>query len=222
MSPGGRGTPTRRSPDASPGRYQVPQAVTLLVAVAAVTVALSACAQATPGGVGAQGSATAVPITSVPPLQALPARPREIDLGGVNTCTLLTSEQQQQIGTDVSPGFSKDPDSYGNKRCHYSKALSSPYFDYSVKVVTQEDATVYLTSARDAVARVVTVAGFPAVEARPPGDERGCFVLVSTKDGQYLSVQYGLSTGSVDTPEMVCAKARAAAGMAMQTLFTQR
>ncbi|MGH3925248.1 MAG: hypothetical protein ACRDTT_20710, partial [Pseudonocardiaceae bacterium] len=42
---------------------------------------------------------------------------------------------------------------------------------------------VYLTSERNAVARVVSAAGFPAVGARPPGDERGCFMFVSTTDG---------------------------------------
>ncbi|MGH3996844.1 MAG: DUF3558 family protein [Pseudonocardiaceae bacterium] len=81
---------------------------------------------------------------------------------------------------------------------------------------------VYLTSERNAVARVVSAAGFPAVEARPPGDERGCFMFVSTKDGQYLSVQYSESTGSNDTTEVACEKARVAAELAMLTLLTQR
>jgi hypothetical protein len=92
-----------------------------------------------------------------------------------------------------------------------------------VKVVTQEDATVYLTSERDAVARVVSAAGFPAVENHPPpGDERGCFVDVSTRDGQYLSIQYSESTGSHDTTEVACEKARIAAELAILTLATQR
>jgi hypothetical protein len=89
-------------------------------------------------------------------------------------------------------------------------------------VVTQEDAAVYLTTEREVVAHVVSAAGFPAVQARPPGDERGCFVFVSTQDGQYLSVQYVESTGSTDSTEVACEKARVAAEMAMQTLLTQR
>ncbi len=165
------------------------------------------------------GPTSATPATSVP---QLPPRPREIDLTGLDTCTLLTPEQQKQLGTDIPPTFSKDPDRYGNRRCHYGKALSSPYFGYSIKAVTQEDATVYLSGERDVVARVVSAAGFPAVENRPPKDERGCFVDVSTKDGQYLSVQYAESTGSNDTTEVACEKARVAAELAMQTLLTQR
>jgi hypothetical protein len=40
-------------------------------------------------------------------------------------------------------------------------------------------------------------------------------MFVSTKDGQYLSIQYSESTGSNDTPEVACEKARTAAEMAM-------
>ena len=135
---------------------------------------------------------------------------------------LLTSEQQRQLGTDAPPEYSADPDRYGNRRCHYDKIMSSPRFSYSVKVVAQEDATVYLSGERNATAQVVSAAGFPAVQYRSPGDDRGCFVAVSTKDGQYLNVQYGESTGSNDTPEVACEKARVAAEMAVQTLLTQR
>lgn len=152
----------------------------------------------------------------------LPPRPREISLPGVDTCTLLTPDQQQQLGIDTPPSLSNYPDRYGNRPCSYAKTLSSPRFDYSVKVVTQEDATVYLTEKRNVTARVVQAAGFPAVQNRSPGDESGCFVSVSTKEGQYLDVQYGGSTESNDTPEVACEKARAAAEMAMQTLLTQR
>jgi hypothetical protein len=117
---------------------------------------------------------------------------------------------------------SVETDRYGNTYCDYGKRSSSPRFGYSVKVVTQEDAAVYLTNERNAVARVVSAGVFPAVEARPPGDKRGCFTFVSTKDGQYLSIQYSESTGSDDTTEVACEKARVAAELAMQTLLTQR
>ncbi len=183
---------------------------------AAVALLLSACETSSTAGTG---ETTAAPGSSEP---TLPPRPREIDLTGVDTCTLLTPEQQKQISTDTPPKFTKYLDRYGNRRCSYGKNLSSPYFGYSVKVVTQEDAAVYLTSKRDAVARVVSAAGFPAVENYPPGDERGCFVDVSTKNGQYLSIQYSESTGSNDTTEVACEKARVAAELAMLTLLTQR
>lgn len=153
---------------------------------------------------------------------ALPPRPEEIDLTGVDACTLLTVEQQHQLGTDMPPAASEDTDRYGNKYCDYGKDLSSPRFGFTLKVVTQEDATVYLSGERDVTARVVSAAGFPAVESRRPYDDRGCFVDVSTKDGQYLSVQYGESAGSNDSTEVACEKARVAAEMATQTLLTQR
>lgn len=184
--------------------------------IAAVAVPLSACEASSTAETGRPAAA---PGSARP---ALPPRPRAVDLTGVDTCTLLSPAQQQQIGTDTPPEFTEYLDRYGNRRCDYGKRLASPRFGYQVKVVTQEDAAVYLTDERDAVARVVSAAGFPAVENHPPGDERGCFVDVSTKDGQYLSIQYSESTGSTDTTEVACEKARVAAELAMSTLLTQR
>ena len=188
----------------------------MLATVGAVAVLVSACGVSFTDGTG---TAEPTPGSAAP---TLPPQPREIDLTGVDTCTLLTSEQQRQLGTDTLPDPSVETDRYGNTYCDYGKNLSSPRFGYQLKVVTQEDAAVYLTNERNAVARVVSAAGFPAVEARPPGDKRGCFIFVSTKDGQYLSVQYGESTGSDDTTEAACEKVRVAAELAMQTLLTQR
>jgi hypothetical protein len=189
----------------------------MLATAAAVAMLMPAC------GASTTGTDTAETSTGPSfPAPTLPPRPREIDLIGVDTCTLLTPEQQRRLGTDHAPVASVETDRYGNTYCDYGKNQSSPRFGYSVKVVNQEDAAVYLTSERDAVARVVSAAGFPAVEARPPGDKRGCFMFVSTKDGQYLSIQYGESTGSHDTTEVACEKARLAAELAMQTLLTQR
>ncbi len=190
-----------------------------LAVTAAVMVVLlvSACEASSTAGTGIDKSSATPPAAPT-----LPPRPREIDLTGVDTCTLLTPQQQRQLDTDRPPVFTKDADRFGNRRCDYRRSLTSPRFGYQVKAVTQEDAAVYLTSERDAVARVVSAAGFPAVEARSPGDERGCFALVSTKDGQYLSAQYGESEGSNDTPEVTCEKARMAAELALLTLLTQR
>ncbi|MGH3929973.1 MAG: DUF3558 domain-containing protein [Pseudonocardiaceae bacterium] len=193
------------------------EGLAMLMVTAAVAVPASACGAASVAGPGA-GATSAAP-SSAP---TLPPRPREIDLTGVDACTLLTPQQQRQLGTDRAPVASGETDRYGNPYCHYSKALSSPYFGYTLQVVTQEDATLYLTGERDVTARVVSVAGFPAVENHRPLDERGCFVDVSTKDGQYLDVQYAESTGSNDPTEVACEKARSAAELAMQTLLTQR
>jgi hypothetical protein len=189
----------------------------MFVIVTAVAVLMSACGAST---VGTDTTETSAGPSS--PAPTLPPRPREIDLTGVDTCTLLTPEQQRRLGADRPPVASTETDRYGNLYCQFGKSMSSPRFTYTVKVVTQEDAAVYLTNERNAVAQVVSAAGFPAVQARHHGDERGCFMFVSTKGGQYLSVQYGESTGSHDTTEVACEKARVAAELAMQTLLTQR
>lgn len=190
----------------------------ILVATAAVAVAVSSCSAPSTNGADPGGSGAAA-TQSAP---TLPPRPREIDLAGVEVCSLLTPEQQRKLGTDVPPQAGMDTDKYRNAYCDYSKAQSSPRYSYQITIVPQEDASVYLTDKRDVVARVVSAAGFPAIQARRPTDERGCFVLVSTKQGQYFDVQYGESTGSNDSTEVACEKARVAAEMAMQTLLTQR
>lgn len=188
-----------------------------LAVIGVTAVLVSACGAPSTTGTGST-------VTSAAPASrpTLPPRPREIDLAGVDACTLLTPAQQRQLGTDSSPVFTRYPDTYGNRRCDYGKNLSSPYFAYELKVVTQEDATVYLSGARDTAARVVSAAGFPAVQYRGTGDARDCFIGVSTKNGQYLNVHYTQSTGSDDPADVACEKARVAAEMAMQTLLTQR
>lgn len=190
---------------------------TLALTVAVAAMAAACSGPSTGGQVPDETSATSA--TTAPDL---PPRLRDVDLTGVDACTLLASEQQRQLGIDRPPKASVETDRYGNTYCDYRHSLSSPRFGYQLKVVTQEDAAVYLTGERNAVAQVVSAAGFPVVTARRPTDERGCFALVSTTDGQYLSVQYGESTGSNDTSEAACEKARVAAEMAMQTLLTQR
>lgn len=189
----------------------------LTVTVAVAVVPLTAC-----GAWSAAGVDTAAPSATPSAAPTLPPRPREIDLTGLDTCTLLTPQQQRQLGTDRVPTATADADYYGNTTCHYSKFESSPRFSYTVTAVTQDDARVFLTGELDVVARVVSAAGFPAVENRRVGDEQNCFVDVSTKDGQYLDVQYAESTGSNDTTEVACEKARVAAELTMQTLLTQR
>ncbi|MGH4024905.1 MAG: DUF3558 domain-containing protein [Pseudonocardiaceae bacterium] len=190
----------------------------LLALTAAVAVSAAACSGPPTGG-GTPGQTSTAAASTVP---TLPPRPREIDLTGVDVCSLLTPEQQQELGIDRPPTAGVDTDGHRNTYCDYRHSLSSPRFGYQVTIVGQEDASLYLTGERNVVSRVVSAAGFPAVQARRPTDERGCFVLVSTKDGQYFDVQYGESTGSNDTPEVACEKARVTAEMAMQTLLTQR
>lgn len=189
------------------------------IGVAGVLVLLAGCGSAEEPGaeVATDGAAE----SSRP---QLPPRPQEVDLTGLtgdDTCALLTDEQQAQLGMDREPNVS-DSDRFGNPRCNFGRSQSEPRFAYQLKAVTQEDVTVYLDGSRLVTARVVEAAGFPAVENRRPTDERGCFVDVSTMDGQYLSVQYDEPFQSAETPAEACEKARVVAEMAMTTLLAQR
>lgn len=188
---------------------------TVLAAAGLVLAAVSACSTNADGEPRAVGSTE----SSAP---QLPPRPSELDLTGLDPCAMLTPEQQTQLGFDIPPDLTTEPDRYGNDRCAYSRVQSEPRTSFSVKSVTQEDVTVYLDGSRNAEARVIEVAGFPTVEARLPGDERGCFVQVSTMEGQYLSVQYRTLRPEEENAQQVCGQAQRFAEMAMTTLLTQR
>ncbi len=76
----------------------------ILAIAIALAVVMSACGAPTAGTTGTAARARA---RAPRRLTLLPPRPREIDLTGVDTCTLLTPEQQKQIGNDHPPEFTK-------------------------------------------------------------------------------------------------------------------
>lgn len=186
----------------------------LLAAAAATVVAVAGCSGPLSGTPATGGGSVE---SSAP---ALPPRPQVVDLAGVDPCSLLTEQQQLELGTDLPPTL-VDADRYGNPRCDFRK-LERPAYGYRMGPVTQEDVSVYLTGARQSTGEVVSAAGFPAVAHRLPGDERACFASVSTKQGQYLTVLYSEGSGTEDPPAVVCEKARVAAAMATQTLLARR
>lgn len=149
----------------------------------------------------------------------LPPRPQDVALTGVDPCSLLTPAQRQELGVDRPPRVSPDSDPFGNTYCTH---LTASPRGWAIGAVTQEDATSYLSGKRYVDAKIVSAGGFPAVEYRNPGDPYGCFVAVSTTDGQYLNVQYTKSDRDAETADFACEQALRAAGMAVQTLLTQQ
>jgi Protein of unknown function (DUF3558) len=103
----------------------------MLATIAAVAVLIPACGATTAGTDTAETSASS-------PAPTLPPRPREIDLTDVDTCTLLTPEQQRQLGTDRAPVASVETDRYGNTYRNYGKRASSPRFGYPAFRVLSE------------------------------------------------------------------------------------
>lgn len=184
-------------------------AVTL---VAALGMLAAGCATqtATPGEPDEPPPATSAP--------RLPPRPAEIRIDEVDPCTLLSPQQQQQLGIDRPP----DPgggSGRGEPACSYNHLLSEPFHSFNVVTVPFEGAEAWLTRGEDR--RIIDVAGFGAVETRTAGALGSCTVIVDIAEGQSLGVLFtGDGEGSFTGDEM-CDKARQAATAATETVLAR-
>ncbi|MCP2168284.1 Protein of unknown function (DUF3558) [Goodfellowiella coeruleoviolacea] len=154
--------------------------------------------------------------------ESLPKRPEELKVDGIDPCKLLTESQQKELGTDQAPRLNADgADSLGNPLCGYRKVEGTPRYGYSVSLVPQEGADVWLKEKRNAEVKVLNVGGFGAVETRLPGDQDiSCNVVVDVAEGQSLDMQFTLYTAGAIPLEQMCANARHGAELAVQTLQT--
>ncbi|MCO1575859.1 DUF3558 domain-containing protein [Crossiella sp. SN42] len=155
----------------------------------------------------------------------LPARPKEIKLDGLTpqqVCALVSEQQAKQLGIDTVRE-TNDIGQFKNKGCWLAKATARDGYAYYITPTTQQGAEVWLKPGNTVKARVVSAAGYPAVENRRPTDDRGCFVDVSVADGQRLGIQYSYDSQPVPyTPEQLCAKALEMAELATQGLIKLR
>ncbi|MGO1053709.1 DUF3558 domain-containing protein [Crossiella sp. CA198] len=189
-----------------------------LLSIAVLLMVAAGCTN-TPGvATMPDGTSTTSPSAT----SALPPRPKEIRLDGITpeqVCALLTEAQTKRLGID-SIRTTKGGGRFDNAGCSFSKATAKDGYGYLVTPTTQEGAEVWLKPDGTVTARIVTAAGYPAVENRRPNDSRGCFVDVSVADGQRLGIQYSYDSRPVPyTPDQLCAKALEMAELATQGLI---
>jgi hypothetical protein len=153
---------------------------------------------------------------------ALPARPNELPLEGIDPCMMLTPSQQGHLGVSKGrPGIASD--GFNSPACVWSRFPQEPQDSYLVQLVTRQGAEFALASTTGA--RVIQIDGFAAVETQR--DERypvefHCVLLLDVAAGQNLWVQYDYDGSAVPmTKQLACDKARVAAEMAVQTLIEQ-
>ena len=175
-------------------------------------------------GALAAGCASPAPPAPTPtptPTSALPVRPREIRLDGVDPCTLLTPTQRRSLGlAGVPQPYASGPPTPGN-------ACSITGFEpRAVAVSLTVATTVGITSITTPGAvsdslMPVAVARFPAVVAQPRNRDF-CFVDVDIATGQLLDVSFRDGGGAVPIPQdELCRGAVDVAGEAMATLLTR-
>lgn len=152
-----------------------------------------------------------------------PTRPRDVDVRGVDPCTLLTESQRAELGLDGEPTFDVQRSPLfdgpepactisGYEPVAVAVGVALPYDGLGVDAFEPNRVRGTVTP--------VQVQGFPAVQANPVTPLRSCSVVVDLAPGVALNVQYRDGGGQPPIPpEDLCPGARAAADSAMQTLL---
>jgi hypothetical protein len=167
------------------------------------------------------GDGAASTTTSAPPSSALPPRPADITLNGVDPCATLTPQQMDQLGlVNANPGSSDVVDTGDVPKCNYS-SNGSPRFGYGVSPVTDKGAEYWLEGSGNVDTEVIDVSGYGAVQVTLTGTSTDCAIAVDVADGQQLFVTF-TPGGDGPTPQEMCAKAKTATEMALETLKTLR
>jgi len=144
----------------------------------------------TPPNVSSQSEAPASSVaSSTPSARALPPRPTDLRLDGVNPCDLLTGADQAQLG--VSPGTVNDgADSLSSAGCRWTDPSGHPDNNWVALAVVRRGADAALRSATGA--QIGLIDGFPAVQTTSDSADPGlsCELFLDVAAGQTLSVEY--------------------------------
>ena len=149
----------------------------------------------------------------------LPARPRVLNVEGVDPCSTLTPGQLESLG--VTRYGASPPAGKRGPSCDWIHSPTEPIENYSVDINTRGGVELVFGQSR---LQVTTVAGFGAVQtpALYGTGEQDCLVNVDVGPSQAVQVGYFYSGQTVPmTHEIACQKARNAAELAMQTILAQ-
>lgn len=173
----------------------------------------------------AAGCTTAVP--GAPPAAGpapLPPRPREVRLDGVDPCSVLTVEQRAALGYRGRASSSRPyVDLFGGEvpTCTMSSSSTDPTI-LGVGIVTTVGIERWQEGNLDAVVRLDSVRGFPAIVAVPSQSKTYCAVEVDVAAGQLLDVQF-LDAGHQPpiAQDELCSRAKRSAEAVIATLLTR-
>ena len=172
------------------------------------------------------GQAAPADPTTPAPTTALPARPREVRIDGVDPCTLLTEAQRGELGLDARPRLDVGPlppyPAADIPLCVMA-GFTPRAVSVAISVVTTAGIESFTSGDLVADLRVIEVAGYPAALARPTSYTDFCTVVVDVAQGQALDVNF--RTGGRPPPipqDQLCRDAQRAADAAMSTLLTLR
>jgi hypothetical protein len=149
----------------------------------------------------------------------LPARPRALNIEGVDPCDTLTPVQLKSLG--VTRYGASPPAGKRGPSCDWIHSPTEPIENYSVDINTRGGVELVFGQPE---LQVTTVAGFGAVQtpALYGTGEQDCLVNVDVGPSQAVQVGYFYNGQTVPmTHEIACGKARNAAELAIQTILAQ-
>ena len=171
----------------------------------------------------AAGCTTAVPGTpSAAGPAPLPPRPREVRLDGVDPCSLLSREQRVLLGLESEPRASNPHVELfrGDVPTCTMIGFRPDAIGLAIGAVTSIGIERWHEKDLAAEISPLTVAGFPALVARPLRFTDYCSVEVDTAPGQMLDVQFSDGGRQPPIPQAdLCTRAGRAAEELMKSLL---
>jgi len=188
---------------------------TALVGAALLGVlAMASCA-------GPTTSSAAAPAAPAGAAGAMPPRPRELPLNGIDACSVITSPLRTQLGVSSRMDRNRPADNLISSDCEWTNFPAQPQLALSVRLVLNRGIEPYLSQPG---AQVITVSGFGAVElpALPANPAQGCIVRLDVASGQSAWVSF-TSSGPIPgrTYDEMCARARTAAASVLAQLLAR-
>lgn len=177
-----------------------------LIRIAAVLAAVTTVAAVAGCGTDAPAPPPAQP--PGPADIAMPARPVELRLDGIQPCGLLSAMQLSALGIPDKGQTAPNSDLLGSNSCLWAGSAMPPHGSPQVTAVTKQGVEYF----RNPEDRVIDVDGMPALEAASPDLDPAshCLVLVDVAAGQTLWVQYSPEgpTTAGTTHELACDRTR--------------
>jgi hypothetical protein len=203
----------------------------VLVVLFAAACTKSAAGQPWVGGGGGPASESNRPPSSgspgsPTPTVAIPARPKDLRLDGVDPCALFTKAQLAEIKIDRTRKTVDGSKQYnGMAKCSLDEN-AAPFDHYAITAATNEGIGPWLTGKRNVEAKLSSVAGYPAatywIRGANGNHTDGCDTAVDVADGQQLMVTADNDAKHSYTLEQLCQRAEQVGGFAVQTLQTMR
>lgn len=190
-----------------------------IAAVASVLVASAACTSSGVGGTPSPTTGSSSASDSSNPSVDVPARPADLKVNDVDPCKLLTAAQMAEIKVaEAVPDQIEVSDLGKQPGCFYENGLK---YSYTVVGLKNRDIRSWLNGGGNTTSKLVDVAGFGAAEIVFTGTEGlDCAVAVDVSDGQALYVNYSPTTQKGESQDQLCANAKKAATLAVETLKT--